>query len=490
MLNWREIEKMAALAHSELAGQHVEQWVVPERGRFPQGFLKGEWLIRTSGRRKDGVFLFSVRPRHPYFAYRDGKGPRAAQTGTRSPFDLAVSKQIKGRRIHSLEALKRERMIILWFETGEAAKLGLLISLIPATPEALLVEGDPSIRRWKVIARSRSTSLEEETYFSPPEISQAPLEPPIRAEITESGEALWRAIEKDLDQEAFETRVRTAQRELKAVLGKAEDRLRQSEESVARGGAEPDWRTYGDLLKAVLHDPPACVDDARRLPDFRHDGAIRLIPCDSRLSASEQVEKFYSLAKRKARRIAEGESRRDQFSATISRLKHHLADVPFHPDWKSLERLENAAGIRHVAVENVPGKKEPKRAGWLGRSFRSRDGLPIYVGKSSAENLELTFKIARGNDIWMHVRGRPGAHVVIPLPQGKSAPLETLLDGAVLAVYFSGGEEWGKTEVDYTFKKHVKRIKDSTEASYTHNKTLIVEPDSSRIKTLMGTNER
>ena len=56
-------------------------------------------------------------------------------------------------------------------------------------------------------------------------------------------------------------------------------------------------------------------------------------------------------------------------------------------------------------------------------------------------------------------------------------PLETLLDAATLAIYYSGGETWGKTEVDYTFKKHVKWIKDSTEASYTHNKTLLVDPD-------------
>src|SRR6185295_1654847 len=102
------------------------------------------------------------------------------------------------------------------------------------------------------------------------------------------------------------------------------------------------------------------------------------------------------------------------------------------------------------------------------------------------ENLELTFKHSRGNDIWMHLRGRPGAHVLIPVSSGKSVPLETLLDAAVLTVFYSGGEKWGKTEVDYTPKKHVKRIKDSTEASYTHNKTLLVQPDTARLKRLLS----
>ena len=129
---------------------------------------------------------------------------------------------------------------------------------------------------------------------------------------------------------------------------------------------------------------------------------------------------------------------------------------------------------------------EKKGGGWLGKSFVSRDGYAILVGKSRDENLELTFKHARGNDMWMHLRGKPGAHVLIPVQQGKSVPLETLLDAAALTVFYSGGEKWGKTEVDYTYKKYVKRIKDSTEASYTNNKTLLVEPDPVRLKRLLG----
>lgn len=124
-------------------------------------------------------------------------------------------------------------------------------------------------------------------------------------------------------------------------------------------------------------------------------------------------------------------------------------------------------------------------ARWTGKAYFSRDGFAILAGKSKDENLELTFKIARGNDLWMHVRGRPGAHVLVPVPSGKSVPLETLLDAAQLVLFFSGGKNWGKTEVDYTFKKHVKRIKDSSEASYTQNKTLIVAPDAERLERLL-----
>jgi predicted ribosome quality control (RQC) complex YloA/Tae2 family protein len=88
----------------------------------------------------------------------------------------------------------------------------------------------------------------------------------------------------------------------------------------------------------------------------------------------------------------------------------------------------------------------------------------------------------------MHVKGKPGAHVVVPIPAAKSASLETLLDAAQLTLFYSGGQNWGKTEIDYTFKKHVKRIRDSTEASYTQNRTLLVQNDAERLKRLLEQN--
>jgi predicted ribosome quality control (RQC) complex YloA/Tae2 family protein len=155
-----------------------------------------------------------------------------------------------------------------------------------------------------------------------------------------------------------------------------------------------------------------------------------------------------------------------------------------------VSELEHAAGLSAPATPTGEAESPKSKSGtgvpsrWTGKTYFSKEGLPILVGRSKEENLELTFKIARGNDLWMHVRGRPGAHLVIPLPSGKSASLETLLDAAQLVILHSGGKNWGKTEVDYTFKKYVKRIKDSSEASYVQNKTLLVAPDPKRLERL------
>jgi predicted ribosome quality control (RQC) complex YloA/Tae2 family protein len=157
----------------------------------------------------------------------------------------------------------------------------------------------------------------------------------------------------------------------------------------------------------------------------------------------------------------------------------------------SLQPYELKLGLSSGAPETadtkaIQGKGASGKGGWTGKVFRSREGLMILVGRSKDENLELTFKFARGNDLWMHVRGKPSAHVVIPLREKKNASLETLLDAAYLCLHYSGGVEWGKTEIDYTAKKNVKRIRDSSEASYVNNKTLIVTIDRNRLNELLS----
>ena len=45
--------------------------------------------------------------------------------------------------------------------------------------------------------------------------------------------------------------------------------------------------------------------------------------------------------------------------------------------------------------------------------FVSTDGYPIYVGRNNRQNDELTFKLARKDDIWCHASKVHGSHVII-----------------------------------------------------------------------------
>ncbi len=59
------------------------------------------------------------------------------------------------------------------------------------------------------------------------------------------------------------------------------------------------------------------------------------------------------------------------------------------------------------------------------------------MGRNARENDELSLRMARGNDIFLHASGRPGAHVIIRTVAGKTVPRDTLLEAAQLALYYS-----------------------------------------------------
>lgn len=490
LLNWKEIALLTKKIRPEVKDLFVERIIIPERPLFPEGYLKGEWVLRLTGRRSELFLYMSIRPRHPAIACLSGRGPKASTSATRSPFDLSLSKSLKGARLLDLESIPKERTVIFWFsnEARPDCPLGLVLTLIPTSPEALLIEKVSSDEPgWPILARSRTIRdpAKLTTHFIPPDGLRAPANIETdRAKLFESLTDWAKYLEGELAEEAFELRCQRVQRSVNALIKQVRDRIRQSQTAIQEASKEKDWQKWGDLLKGSLWTLPGIPSGAPYTVTDYMTGEPVNIPSDPQLTPQEQIAKFYYLAKRKSRRITEAQSRLDQFQETLLRLQQVQDHRPETGNWPTLERAEALAQITHTPTAG-PQKIRSKGTKWLGKSFVSQEGLLIYAGRSKQENLELTFKTARGNDIWMHVRGKPGAHIVIPVQPGKSVSLETLLDGANLAIHYSGGSDWGTTEVDYTFKKHVKRIKDSSEASYTHNKTLMIQPDPSRLKRLL-----
>jgi predicted ribosome quality control (RQC) complex YloA/Tae2 family protein len=298
---------------------------------------------------------------------------------------------------------------------------------------------------WTVIARSRNQPLDKAVL---PDGTRAPPDLPARDESLLALPALAQLIQSDLDSEAFEQRTRAAEQALKdsrkSLLKKHAAALQAAHDAEE----EPDYRNMGTVLTSILHSKPKPVDRGGKrywtVPDYE-TGELKELEGSPTLDAKAQAERYFHLARRKERRLEEGLERAATLEKNISRLDKALQSLPKNleraEDWKTLGAAETIAGISTAVETGTPGSKREKPRLWSGRTFTSKDGLPILVGKTRDENLELTFKVARGNDVWMHLRGRPGAHVVIPVQSGKSTPLETLLDAAVLTVFYSGGEK-------------------------------------------------
>ena len=125
------------------------------------------------------------------------------------------------------------------------------------------------------------------------------------------------------------------------------------------------------------------------------------------------------------------------------------------------------------------------------RVFRGADGHPIWVGRAGEDNAALTFEVARPHHLWMHARGVPGAHVVVPVDRGGDIRQETLLDAAHLALHFSrlAGEPRG--EVAWTRARLVKRVKGGSpgQVTYSGEKVLAVRVETARLERLLRSRE-
>lgn len=86
--------------------------------------------------------------------------------------------------------------------------------------------------------------------------------------------------------------------------------------------------------------------------------------------------------------------------------------------------------------------------------YRSTDGIDIYVGKNAAQNDRLTGD-ARPNETWLHAKDMPGSHVIIR--EEGEIPRQTLLEAAILAAWYSKGQNSSGVPIDYTLRRFVKK---------------------------------
>ncbi len=84
------------------------------------------------------------------------------------------------------------------------------------------------------------------------------------------------------------------------------------------------------------------------------------------------------------------------------------------------------------------------------------NGFTIYLGRDAKSNDYLTFNVADKEDIWLHVKGVPGSHVVIRVNQNLPTD-DVIRYAAELAKKNSKSPKDDKTKVVYCQRRFVKK---------------------------------
>ena len=110
--------------------------------------------------------------------------------------------------------------------------------------------------------------------------------------------------------------------------------------------------------------------------------------------------------------------------------------------------------------------------------YRSDDGFEILVGRNNLQNDELTTKLGRRTDYWLHTQKVHGSHVIVRC-EGMEPSELSLAQAASLAAYHSQGRGGGKLAVDYTMLRNVKKPVGALPGKvvYTDYRTIVAEPD-------------
>jgi len=425
------------------------------------------------------------------------------------PFQALLRRELEGARLAGVVARPGDRVVELSFDTG-AGPRRLVAELTGRHGNLFLVGGDGVIRA----SAGRNLSQRRELVAGKPYVYPAapstsapaaaqrgayaqgermgettgatplPAAFPISAEL----EARYGALEEE--RVAVEGR-RRLREPVRAALARSARALEKLAQEAQRVPAAEEDRRRADLLKQNLHAVPRGSREAV-LTEWTADGPREVkVAIDPALPARENMERYY----RRYRRIVESAVRVAARAAEVGRRRDELAALLAALDGARLEelpRLEREAR-RLGAAPRPPPRPRSKQDEPLPpyRLFRSATGAPVLVGRNAEANDALTVKVARGNDLWLHARGRAGSHVVVKLDKGKSPDGETLLDAAHLAAHFSDGRGEPRVEVVATRAKYVKKPKGAPAGAvtYSQERTLLLRVEAQRVERLLASEE-
>ena len=390
--------------------------------------------------------------------------------------------QVQGARLTEMQQLGHDRIVTMTVATRHGPRT-IVCEFTGQQANILLLDE----RRHILQDLNRQRELVGRPYEAPPPRrstqEKAPRFNPHRVAhpfpVSQAIEAHYQDKERTLVEErAQQARLRM----LKKSLAKTLRRIDAWRQDLTMAAAYRDYARYGELLKANLTATAAGMDRITLIDYYDPSLPEVTLPLDPTKSALHNMNEYFrkhrkhlSAERELPPRIAGAEQEVEALHREMTSIKEGTWAVAF-PTSPAPSARKTDSSLRRSAH---------KRKGPF-RRFMSADGLPIFVGRNAQENEELTFRLAKSDDLWLHARGAPGSHVVVRLAKGADPPPETLRDAATLALLYSDLKKSGKGDVIYTRRKWVKKAKGQAAGAVivTQEKTMSVKLDTQRLAAL------
>jgi len=433
-------------------------------------------------------------------------------------FCKVLRKHLVGGIVRSVEILSNDRVMRFNVERrmaddthektappeqpGRLLRFGLVVEIIPGFENIILLE--ESDAQGPLIIESLQHAVSKDgreigphvRYSSPPPGAAVPagaedrFDEPMRQQgLARYSDAIEQAYAAKDEGGRRENLRRMLSAALSRTLKRDQRRLAKIEEDFAASSQSDLLQLKGELLKAnldVLQKGQRKVDLPNTLQEpgtAGPEGGTVAVELDPTLSPLENMQRYFKRARklRKGREFIEG--RLEETREAVAGLQRLRERIDKAETYAELEGLADEVPARSAAGKRGPDQEVRSRP----REFVSADGLTILVGRSPAQNDEITLH-ASGNDWWLHVQQYPGAHVIIKSEKDRPLLKETLIDAAHLALHFSKLRDAAKALIDYTQRKYIRKPRGfgPGRVIYSQQKTMMLVPDKRRLQRLLG----
>ncbi|MCX6110028.1 MAG: NFACT family protein [Proteobacteria bacterium] len=234
------------------------------------------------------------------------------------------------------------------------------------------------------------------------------------------------------------------------TLHKSAQRLEQEQ---ARAAASTQLSLQATQLAAFLHLVRPDMIELRLSPAETGLAEELVIPLDGDKSPGQNLTDLHVQIKKSRRAATTLKAQLAALADDVTALTQDLsklrtATLPLQAVEAMLQRYHLSKASQAQAPEEA---KTPFRTiYWQPAATQEAAGrIRILVGKSAADSDELC-RQAKGHDLWIHVVGTTGSHVIIPFRQLKGGIDQQLIRAAaILALHYSKlrGDERGEVYV-------------------------------------------
>lgn len=260
------------------------------------------------------------------------------------------------------------------------------------------------------------------------------------------------------------------QREVLSHICKYEKNLKRVNEIIEEEKDANYYKECGELLSSNIYRMKQGMNEIT-VENFYNNNEPLTISLNESFSPSRNAQAYFKKYSKLKNAIVYAHTQKEEYEKNINYLETVSYQISECENLSDLYEIKQELISQGIAKEAIKSKKkdiivsEPLKY--------VVDDVEILVGKNNIQNDKLTFKIANKNDTWLHTKDVHGSHVII---KSQNVSENVLLSAAKLAAEHSQSKGNGKTSVDYTLVKNVKKIPGAKPGMviYTDYKTIIV----------------